>query len=623
MLMDINGRLGIRDNLNPVTQAPGNRVEITASTSIATGVNDPYMPLTANGASGLRLTLMTSTCTPVANPGTGVLSVDKFGDVIYVKDGGGSGGCCIGNLCSTPGANPLPATWEVPMPNGTNYMYNETTLGGFSQIGIGHTIGTCNNTFGKLEVISSTISGPLYRFAGAFLNNGSLAGVNTIGVGGQANSALDDAIGVRGQATGAALNFTATGVLGASTFASAATTNTGVRGNAANAAKLSIGGDFNVSNSSSFTNYGVQTIVTAGTNASSINFGVIGDVNSNAIANIGTSFHVSNGTSSNSGADISVNGTAGSQNYGINASVNGSGSPFNYGINCNVFDNTSGTNYGGNFIVNGSTTANYGIYSQSLPVTNNTSFPLGNYAGFFDGDVVTTSSTYYTSDKNLKKDIKQINNSLDIINKLNPVTYLYDVDKHQDVGLARGKQWGFISQEVKEVLPELTAVVKLPELHDASGKETRAKQEYLGLNYNGFIAILAKGMQEQQSMIEKQQKQIDELKTLVIAQNTAPANSDNKQSVELSDKNVVVLNQNVPNPFAETTVITYNIPADFSNAQVLFYDNNGKLIKTVDVKAKGKGVLNVFANDLTNGIYSYSLVVDGIITDTKRMVKQQ
>jgi hypothetical protein len=160
-------------------------------------------------------------------------------------------------------------------------------------------------------------------------------------------------------------------------------------------------------------------------------------------------------------------------------------------------------------------------------------------------------------------------------------------------------------------------------MHNKEGKETRARQEYLGLNYNGFIAILAKGMQEQQNMIEQQQKQIEELKAMVLAQNGAPANTGgNKQAVELSDKNIVVLNQNVPNPFAETTVISYNIPDDFSAAQVLFYDNNGKLIKTVDVKTKGKGTLNVFANDLSSGTYSYSLVVDGKIIDTKRMIRQ-
>lgn len=625
MIMNVDGRLRIMNNLNPPVNLPGNRLEVTCSPG------DPYFPVAAiNGASGLMLTLMPSTVTPVANPGQGVLGVDNAGNVIYVKQSSSSG-CCIGNPCTGSGTspNPLVQNWEVPMSGGGgnwNYMFNEATAGGICQVGIGHVQGsTCGNTFGKLEVINNTVLTTGYRFAGAFINNGSATGINTIGAGGLAKSTLDDAYGVHGNATGAASGFAAIGVVGTSQIASTADLNIGVRGEAANGVKLTVGGDFTVTASNSFTNYGVRTSVNGGNNASSLNWGVFGDVSSNAVVNVGTSMHVANGTSYNSGSDISVSGTTASNNYGVNMSVfGGGGSGSNYGIFSNVFDNTTGLNYGGYFVANGSTTNNYGIYAEALPTTTLTTSPYGpNYAGFFNGDVATTSAYYTISDKTLKKDVKGINSSLEIIRKLNPVNYLFDTDKHKDMGLSHGKQWGFISQEVKEVLPELTAPIVVPALKDKDGKETRAKQEYLGLNYNGFIAILAKGMQEQQSMIEQQQKQIEELKALVLAQNNAPASSnDNKQAVELSDKNIVVLNQNVPNPFAETTVISYNIPDNFTAAQVLFYDNNGKLIKTVDVKSKGKGTLNVFANDLSSGTYSYSLVVDGKIIDTKRMIKQ-
>ncbi len=83
-----------------------------------------------------------------------------------------------------------------------------------------------------------------------------------------------------------------------------------------------------------------------------------------------------------------------------------------------------------------------------------------------------------------------------------------------------------------------------------------------------------------------------------------------------------MLNQNVPNPFAEQTTITYNVPAKYGFAQMVFKTLDGKIIRTVDITAKGKGQLNVFANDLSNGLYVYSLIVDGKIIDTKKMVKQ-
>jgi hypothetical protein len=46
------------------------------------------------------------------------------------------------------------------------------------------------------------------------------------------------------------------------------------------------------------------------------------------------------------------------------------------------------------------------------------------------------------------------------------------------------------------------------------------------------------------------------------------------------------------------------------------------LIQSVELIQKGKGILNVFASDLSSGIYTYTLVVDGQITETKKMVKQ-
>jgi len=83
-----------------------------------------------------------------------------------------------------------------------------------------------------------------------------------------------------------------------------------------------------------------------------------------------------------------------------------------------------------------------------------------------------------------------------------------------------------------------------------------------------------------------------------------------------------VLEQNVPNPFAEQTTINYFLPENVVKAQMLFYNNQGKLIQSVDLKEKGKGSLNVFASDLSNGIYTYSLIVDGKVFETKKMVRQ-
>jgi hypothetical protein len=122
-------------------------------------------------------------------------------------------------------------------------------------------------------------------------------------------------------------------------------------------------------------------------------------------------------------------------------------------------------------------------------------------------------------------------------------------------------------------------------------------------------------------LVANQQQQIDELKALFQAQTESNKVATTSQPVTLSDKNIIVLNQNVPNPFAESTVISYNIPTDFTKAQVQFYTGDGRIINTVDITEKGAHNLTVFANDLSHGIYTYKLVVDGKTIDTKKMIK--
>ena len=92
--------------------------------------------------------------------------------------------------------------------------------------------------------------------------------------------------------------------------------------------------------------------------------------------------------------------------------------------------------------------------------------------------------------------------------------------------------------------------------------------------------------------------------------------------MQLTNAKAIILNQNVPNPFAEQTSISYFITDDVKKAQIFFYDNKGTILKIVDINEKGEGQLNVFAADLSSGNYSYTLIADGKVVQTKTMVKQ-
>ena len=93
-------------------------------------------------------------------------------------------------------------------------------------------------------------------------------------------------------------------------------------------------------------------------------------------------------------------------------------------------------------------------------------------------------STKYTSDKKLKKNIISLKDPLSKILSLRGVTFEW-----KDKTKGEETQYGFIAQEVEEIIPELV---------------TSGETKYL--NYTGIIPVLIEA-------IKDQQKQIDELRS--------------------------------------------------------------------------------------------------------------
>lgn len=271
-------------------------------------------------------------------------------------------------------------------------------------------------------------------------------------------------------------------------------------------------------------------------------------------------------------------------------------------------------NYSGYFTAN-SGILNVGVYTQ---VQQGTGFALWVEGDFMFNGNVSGNNNIPPSDQMFKTNIDSLNNALEILNEIQPRTYYFDTTNSYGMNFRSTLQYGMIAQEVQTVLPELVTTIVRPARYDTLGNEISPVTSYLGLDYNAFIAILIAGMQEQQAQIDSLESQVANC----CSSNARMSNPDvNETNVTLNNATNVVLNQNVPNPFAEQTAITYFLPESAKKAQMLFYDAQGKLIQAVDLESRGNGQLNVFADDLTNGIYSYALVVDGEVKDTKQMVK--
>jgi len=80
------------------------------------------------------------------------------------------------------------------------------------------------------------------------------------------------------------------------------------------------------------------------------------------------------------------------------------------------------------------------------------------------------------------------------------------------------------------------------------------------------------------------------------------------------------LEQNIPNPFGNTTMIEYYIPETASSALIKVTGNNGEVISNVQINNKGKGQITFSTPRLSQGLYYYTLMIDGQVVDTKKMV---
>ena len=112
-----------------------------------------------------------------------------------------------------------------------------------------------------------------------------------------------------------------------------------------------------------------------------------------------------------------------------------------------------------------------------------------------DGDVIAYSTTT-GSDRKLKKNIRDLEGSLDKTLKLRGVKFDWkDENKAND-------QLGFIAQEVEEVLPEVVKEVETL---------TKEDETHLTVNYPAVVPVLVEAIKEQQSIINRLEERLSDL----------------------------------------------------------------------------------------------------------------
>ncbi|MFH2144272.1 MAG: T9SS type A sorting domain-containing protein, partial [Bacteroidota bacterium] len=93
-------------------------------------------------------------------------------------------------------------------------------------------------------------------------------------------------------------------------------------------------------------------------------------------------------------------------------------------------------------------------------------------------------------------------------------------------------------------------------------------------------------------------------------------NNNNPEQEFLNEE--ASLGQNYPNPFAKTTLIPYSLP-DSENGVLKITNYEGKTISEINVSSKSYKV-ELKTKDWANGVYYYTLNIDGKTIDTKKMI---
>lgn len=241
---------------------------------------------------------------------------------------------------------------------------------------------------------------------------------------------------------------------------------------------------------------------------------------------------------------------------------------------------------------------------------------------------VRSNGVYLTSDERLKQNVEHVDDALSVVAALNGVSYQYrpvprpEQDKAQLDRLAAADEtgsiarsnaafdnfyenrsdgsthYGFIAQEVEQVLPELVHT---------------DKDGYKSVDYIGVIPLLVNAIQELRA-------ELAEVRGEQVL--NAPARAPQTTGTDNIAAGLAkpALYQNIPNPFNADTQVRCALPETVAQADLYVYDLQGKQVKHVTVTGRGETAVTIHGSELSAGMYIYTLIADGQEVDSKRMI---
>ena len=129
-------------------------------------------------------------------------------------------------------------------------------------------------------------------------------------------------------------------------------------------------------------------------------------------------------------------------------------------------------------------------------------------------DLSTQHWMYKTSDRKLKCNIEPLGTgALVLVNQLKPYKHEWKVDKYENNNLFKidsDVDYGFLYDEVKEVLPEVTATRRGHKWSETGKTEDWQTEHYGRIDYAKIMPVLVKSIQELSDKVEELEKKLQD-----------------------------------------------------------------------------------------------------------------
>jgi hypothetical protein len=170
----------------------------------------------------------------------------------------------------------------------------------------------------------------------------------------------------------------------------------------------------------------------------------------------------------------------------------------------------------------------------------------------------------------------------------------YEQLKKDEMKMSARRHFGIDAEELQKVYPDLVL---------------EGQDGYLAVNYVELVPLLIRSIQELKQELDA-----------VKGESKAMTRSINNESADFNATATSnVLYQNTPNPFKEQTTIRFSLADDVQDASICIFDMTGKTIKKLPISS-GMDSVSIGGYELGEGMFLYSLIVNGQVIDTKRMV---